>query len=148
MGGGDYPAQGDAGRQGGRRRATGRVGGGTVGVCARCRRVCAKAARKIVPSRGWHGETPWIAKSVISPRLWESDKTLRPLSFLSSHRQSPLIHPSFPTLYLPGLTFISSAIRLLVASTSLFSLSTFSLLAPSEPITLAHYSTHALQPWR
>lgn len=64
-----------------------------------------KAARKIVSSRGWHGETLWIAKSVISPRLWESDKTLCPLSFHSSYIQSPLIHLSF-TLCSPSCFFI------------------------------------------
>ena len=55
----------------------GREAGWDWGVCACSTGGCVcKAARKIVPGRGWHGETLWIAKPVTSPWLWESDKTL------------------------------------------------------------------------
>lgn len=52
-------------------------------MSAPCRRVWLwMAARKIVSGRGRCGETLWIAKPVLSQRLWETDKTLIPSSVL------------------------------------------------------------------
>lgn len=54
----------------GREETGGREAGAEVCVYVSSAGGCVcKAARKIVPGRGWHGETLWIAKPVISPRL-------------------------------------------------------------------------------
>jgi len=97
-------------RVAGRRETGGKeagLGWSTVCVCVLCRRMCMYGSKKIVLGRGCHGEPLWIAKPVISPRLWKSDKTLSvSLPFLSSFVQ-PLCY-SFQAL----LPFLSSGSHL------------------------------------
>lgn len=132
----DYPVQRVRGWQGGRRWVVGGKDETEVQL------LCVWGSRKIVSGRGWHGETLWIAKPVISPRLWKSDKTLSvllPFSFFfhlppspsisfsdSTHHPflfspwvSPSFTPNFPHIFLVFCLYIPSLIQVLLSQSRL-----------------------------